>query len=62
MATENILRREQRLPGSPQEVFAFFADARNLEALTPPLLHFRVVTSGPIAMGAGACTACRSAG
>ena len=54
MDATNILRREQRLPGSPEEVFAFFADARNLEALTPPLLHFRVVTPGPIMMGAGA--------
>ncbi len=53
MKTEQILRREQRLPGSPEEVFAFFADARNLEALTPPLLRFRVVTPEPIAMGRG---------
>ncbi len=54
MDDANILRREQRLPGTPEEVFAFFADARNLEALTPPLLHFRVVTPAPIVIGAGA--------
>lgn len=53
MDDATILRREQRLPGTPEEVFAFFADARNLEALTPPLLRFRVITPGPIAMGAG---------
>jgi ligand-binding SRPBCC domain-containing protein len=49
------LRREQRLPGSPDDVFAFFGDARNLEAITPPLLRFRVMDSGPdgIEMGAG---------
>ena len=48
-----ILEREQRLPGTPEKVFGFFADAHNLEAITPPLLRFRVVTPGPIAMGRG---------
>ena len=47
------LQREQVLPGSPDEVFAFFADARNLEAITPPLLHFEVVTPGEIPMQVG---------
>jgi ligand-binding SRPBCC domain-containing protein len=50
----HTLRREQRLPGAPAEVFAFFGDARNLEAITPPLLRFRVLTPDPIAMGPGA--------
>jgi ligand-binding SRPBCC domain-containing protein len=49
----HTLRREQRLPGAPDAVFGFFADARNLEAITPPLLRFRVVTPSPIVMGAG---------
>ena len=40
------LRREQTLPGTPEEVFPFFAEARNLEAITPPLLGFEVVTPG----------------
>ena len=53
MKSDQILRREQRLPGTPAEVFEFFADARNLEALTPPLLRFRVITPAPITMGAG---------
>ena len=48
------LRREQVLDGTPDELFAFFADAHNLEALTPPLLRFRVVTPAPIEMGVGA--------
>jgi ligand-binding SRPBCC domain-containing protein len=49
----HVLHREQRLEGSPDEVFPFFADARNLEAITPPLLRFRVVTPEPIEMRAG---------
>ena len=51
--TDHILQREQRLPGPPADVFAFFADAGNLEAITPPLLRFRVVTPVPIVMGPG---------
>jgi len=50
----HVLRREQRLPGTPDEVFPFFADAQNLEAITPPWLGFEVVTPAPIAMRAGA--------
>jgi ligand-binding SRPBCC domain-containing protein len=47
------LRRSQVLPGTPEEVFPFFADARNLEAITPPLLRFEVVTPGEIPMRVG---------
>lgn len=50
---EHTLAREQRLPGSPEDVFAFFADARNLGAITPPLLQFKLVTPDPIVMGPG---------
>jgi ligand-binding SRPBCC domain-containing protein len=50
----HTIRREQRLPGSPDDVFAFFGDARNLEAITPPLLRFRVLQPDPIEMGVGA--------
>jgi ligand-binding SRPBCC domain-containing protein len=49
----HTLHREQRLPGTPEEVFPFFADAFNLEAITPPLLRFRIVTPPPIEMGVG---------
>ena len=50
----HTMRREQRLARPIDEVFAFFGDARNLEAITPPLLRFRVMTPDPIAMGPGA--------
>ncbi|WP_205698188.1 SRPBCC family protein [Conexibacter sp. SYSU D00693] len=43
----HTLHREQVLDGTPAEVFPFFADARNLEAITPPLLRFRVLTPDP---------------
>jgi len=49
----HVLHREQRLPGSPDEVFPFFGDARNLEAITPPLLKFEVITPDPIRMQVG---------
>jgi ligand-binding SRPBCC domain-containing protein len=49
-----VLRREQRLPGAPEEVFPFFADAGNLEAITPAWLGFRIVTPRPIHMRVGA--------
>jgi ligand-binding SRPBCC domain-containing protein len=51
--TVRMLERSQVLPGTPEEVFGFFADARNLEAITPPFLRFAVVTPEPIEMRAG---------
>ena len=50
----HTLHREQSLPGTPDEVFPFFADAGNLEAITPPWLGFRVVTPQPLEMRPGA--------
>ena len=41
-------------PARRTEVFPFFADAGNLEAITPPWLGFHVVTPRPIEMRAGA--------
>ena len=49
----HTLRREQRLRGTPDDVFPFFADAGNLEAITPPWLGFRIVTPRPIEMRVG---------
>jgi len=42
------------LPRPLETVFPFFADAGNLETITPPWLRFEVVSERPIAMWAGA--------
>ena len=49
-----ILRAEQLLPASPDMVFPFFADAGNLDRLTPDWLHFRILTPLPVEMREGA--------
>lgn len=41
------------VPLSRNEVFDFFADAFNLEAITPPWLSFSVKTPAPIVMSTG---------
>jgi ligand-binding SRPBCC domain-containing protein len=48
-----LLERTQIVPRPVGEVFRFFADAFNLEAITPPFLRFRIVTPPPIVMDAG---------
>jgi ligand-binding SRPBCC domain-containing protein len=53
MMAIHTLRREQTLDAEIETVFALFADPVNLEAITPPLLRFEVVTPAPIAMGVG---------
>ncbi len=51
---ERLFRDELLLPRPRAEIFPFFAEARNLEKLTPPWLKFEVLTPDPIAMRAGA--------
>lgn len=53
MAVHTLVREKLiRLPRG--EVFPFFADARNLEALTPESLRFEILTPAPIEMKVGA--------
>jgi ligand-binding SRPBCC domain-containing protein len=49
----HVLRRRQQLERPLDEVFAFFAAARNLERITPPWLRFEVRTPEPVAMEVG---------
>ena len=48
-----LLRAECLVPRPLEEVFDFFADAHNLEQITPPLVRFHVVTPRPIVMRTG---------
>jgi ligand-binding SRPBCC domain-containing protein len=49
----HVLERVQYVDRPLEEVFAFFAEARNLERLTPAWLSFEVLTPAPIAMQTG---------
>lgn len=48
-----LLTTRQHLAAPLDAVFAFFSDAFNLEAITPPWLKFRVLTPPPIRMQPG---------
>jgi ligand-binding SRPBCC domain-containing protein len=47
------LEREQHVARPVRDVFRFFAEARNLERITPPWLGFEVLGTRPAGMGAG---------
>ena len=41
------LRRTQRLAASAEQAWDFFSDPRNLDAMTPPGMRFRLVSDLP---------------
>lgn len=51
---EHILQRKQIIERPRDEVFEFFADAGNLERITPPELNFQIITPQPIDIKNGA--------
>ncbi len=52
--TTHVLERTQLIEKPLEEVFPFFADATNLEQITPKFLRFRVTSPVPIEVRAGA--------
>jgi ligand-binding SRPBCC domain-containing protein len=50
---QQFLETETVLPATLDEVFVFFADAENLERITPPELAFQILTPTPILMQEG---------
>lgn len=50
---EHVLERSQRVKATPARAFDFYANALNLKPMTPPWLHFRLLTPRPITMQAG---------
>ena len=48
-----MLEMEQWVPKPPEEVFAFFADAHNLERITPPFLKFKILAVSTPALQTG---------
>ena len=54
MGSDLQLNYSVTLPRPREEVFDFFANAENLELLTPPWLHFSILSPLPVEMKLGA--------
>lgn len=52
--TIHTFTTELWLPVPRAALFSFYADAHNLEVITPPWLNFEILTPGPIDMRPGA--------
>ncbi len=51
---DHLFTQQIFLPYPLDYVFEFFSNAKNLQALTPPSLHFQILTPLPIEMKPGA--------
>ena len=49
----HVLSSSLHLPRPRDEVFPFFADAFNLERITPPQLRFQILSAAPVRMEVG---------
>lgn len=54
MSGDQLLERSQRIELPPERAFALFAEAGNLEAITPPWLGFRIFSPVAIELAEGA--------
>ncbi len=50
---EHVLKRRMEIGRRLEDVFSFFADAENLELITPPELNFHIITERPIEIEKG---------